>query len=159
MNRSIEKIIKENRTAFDRSIPSAGHTRRFEQRLMLQQHKKGLKRRIYLAASVAAAILVLFWVLPQKDGANQAQATEVTTITNYYQFKISEQVDSINVLLNTNLEAKQLVENAISSMKKEMDSLSEMSTTVPEDTYVQALIRCYNNQITTLKTIQSILNK
>lgn len=157
MNRQIEKIIRENRLAFDNKIPPEGHLLRFEQRLTLQHQRKGIRRRIGFIATVAASILLLFWIFPQESGGDQAQASDIPAATAYYQFKISEQIDSINILVEKNEEAKLLVQEAIKTMQQEMDALFEKEKTVPEENYIPALILCYDKQIETLKNIQSRL--
>lgn len=157
MNPQIEKIIRENRQAFDNKIPPEGHLYRFEQRLISQNKPKEIKRRISFIAAIAASILLLFWIFPQKSGGDQALASDSSAATMYYQFKISEQIDSINILIEKNEEVKLLVQEAIQSMQQEMDALIESRETVPEDNYIPALILCYDKQVETLKNIQSIL--
>ncbi len=157
MNRQIEKIIRENRQAFDNEIPPEGHLYRFEQRLISRNQPGRIRQRIRLIAAIAATILLLFWIFPQKSGGDRAQASNSSAATMYYQFKISEQIDSINILIEKNEEAKLLVQEAIQSMQQEMNSLIENKKAVPEENYIPALILCYDKQVETLKNIQSIL--
>ena len=157
MNRQLEKIIKENRPLFDNQLPPDGHLSRFEQRLALQERRRNTKYRIRFVVAIAASILLLFWIFPRESDNYQAQASDISAVTAYYQFKISEQVDSINVLVEKNEEAKILLQKAIKSMQQEVDALQEIGKNIPAENYISALVRCYDKQIETLTSIQSLL--
>ena len=157
MNRQLEKIIKENRSSFDNQLPSDGHLLRFEQRLILQRRRRNTKYCIRFVAAIAASILLLLGILPPESGSDQAQASDIPGVTAYYQFKISEQIDSINVLVEKNEEAKILLQKAIKSMQQEVNALQEIGKNIPEENYISALVRCYDKQIETLTSIQSLL--
>lgn len=157
MNRQLEKIIKENRSSFDNQLPPDGHLLRFEQRLILQERRRNTKYSIRFVVAIAASILLLLGILPRESGSDQAQASDISAVTAYYQFKISEQIDSINVLVEKNEEAKILLQKAIKSMQQEVDALQETGKKIPAGNYISALVRCYDKQIETLTTIQSLL--
>ena len=165
--KDLEKIIQENRSAFDSYEPSEGHFERFEQKLLdLKKPKKIFTIGYMLKAAVVTLLVVLsglyvyesFRPKMMKDGiALREVSPEYNEVEIYYTKLVNQKYSEINQFQFLDSTQKSMLMNELDEMDVLYENLKKDLTTNPNDERViNAMIKHYQLKV---EVMNQILNQ
>lgn len=161
MNDKIKNIIKTNRQEWDDQSPETGHFDRFSARLDLRAHNLRLNRikRIRFVAAAAVIIGLIFLFRYEKPVA-EAEPTEISEVTNYYQQQWSDKrkvLQSYLYLVDKNTRTEVLTD--LKSMEKDSEKLTKAKKEMPAEEYISYIVLHYNTQLERLEELTGIFQQ
>lgn len=167
----IEKIIQENREAFDSNEPGAGHFKRFDDKLdkkFGQEKKRNYTFYLKIAAVFALGLMSTFWLYEKfstHGGQNGIEgialsdiSAEYAEVEVYFTSSINNSLNDLNPYIKDNEELK---EELLGSEFEELDSLyrdlqKELANNPDDEQIIEAMIVHYQ---TKLEIISIVLNQ
>ncbi len=133
--KNLEKIISQNRDAFDDAEPSAGHFARFREKIESTERMRlsVLNRKIqrYAAAvvlviAISGALLAGIYIKNSTSGAYSGISSELNETENYYQDQINQNIQIIKKLnIKGDGATKKSILNEISDMNNSIKQLKK----------------------------------
>lgn len=165
--KDLDKIIQENRSAFDSFEPSEGHFDRFEQKLMgLNKQHKTFTIGYILKAAVVALLVVLsglyvyetFNSTKMKKGIALSEVSpEYNEVEMYYTKLVSQKYNEISQFQFLDSTQKVVLLEELDEMDKIYDNLKKDLTTNPNDErIINAMIQHYQLKV---EVMNQILNQ
>ncbi len=175
--KEIEKIIETHRAEFDDREPSPGHLSRFEMRLNEDKVGRIIRMRHPMLLKIAALVLLLitlsvvllnqktrlFRFLPEFDYAYAELPSEVTEAMQYYDGQAIRQLDEINKLSGSGMQAKELNQAIVREMQSLDDNTAALKKAFSENPHneriLDAIIQNQKMKETITNTILSQLDQ